>query len=63
MTTNDLKAGYHRTCGDRLAAPDVLHARAEFSHVVGEGQEVVDLALEGMLCWEGIDPARWRTPS
>ena len=55
MTTNDLAAGYYRKCGDRLAALEVLHARAAFSDVVRESQEVVELALKGMLRWAGID--------
>ena len=58
MTTNDLAAGYHRKCVDRLAALDVLHARAAFSDVVRESQEVVELALKGMLRWAGIDPPK-----
>jgi len=36
MTTNDLATGYHRTCGDRLAALEVLHANAAFSDVCRE---------------------------
>jgi HEPN domain-containing protein len=58
VTTNDLAAGYHRKCGDRLAALDVLHSRAAFSDVVRESQEVVELALKGMLRWAGIDPPK-----
>lgn len=58
MTTNDLAAGYHRKCGDRLAALDVLRSRSAFSDVVRESQEVVDLALKGMLRWAGIDPPK-----
>lgn len=58
MTTNDLAAGYHRKCVDRLAALEVLHARAAFSDVVRESQEVVELALKGMLRWAGIDPPK-----
>ena len=58
MTTNDLAAGYYRKCGDRLAALEVLHARAAFSDVVRESQEVVELALKGMLRWAGIDPPK-----
>jgi HEPN domain-containing protein len=56
MTTNELAAGYHRKCVDRLAALDVLHSREAFSDVVRESQEVVELALKGMLRWAGIDP-------
>lgn len=58
MTTNDLAAGYHRKCVDRLAALDVLRARSAFSDVVRESQEVVELALKGMLRWAGIDPPK-----
>jgi HEPN domain-containing protein len=58
MTTNDLAAGYYRKCDDRLAALEVLHARAAFSDVVRESQEVVELALKGMLRWAGIDPPK-----
>jgi HEPN domain-containing protein len=58
MTTNDLAAGYLRKCGDRLAALDVLRAREAFSDVVRESQEVVELALKGMLRWAGIDPPK-----
>ena len=58
MTTNELAAGYHRKCVDRLAALDVLQAREAFSDVVRESQEVVELALKGMLRWAGIDPPK-----
>ena len=39
-------------------AVEVLHARAAFSDVVRESQEVVELALKGMLRWVGIDPPK-----
>ncbi len=58
MTTNDLATGYHRKCRDRLAALAVLHARGACSDVVRESQEVVELALKGMLRWAGIDPPK-----
>ena len=58
MTTNELAAGYHRKCVDRLAALDVLHARHAHSDVVRESQEVVELALKGMLRWAGVDPPK-----
>lgn len=58
MTTNDLAAGSCRKCEDRLAALEVLRARAAFSDVVRESQEVVELALKGMLRWAGIDPPK-----
>ena len=58
MTTNDLAAGSYRKCDDRLTALEVLHARAAFSDVVRESQEVVELALKGLLRWAGIDPPK-----
>lgn len=58
MTTNDLARGYHRKCVDRLAALEVLHGRKAWSDVVPESQELVDLALKGMLRQAGIDPPK-----
>ena len=58
MTTNELATGYHRKCVDRLAALEVLRARGAFSDVVRESQELVELALKGMLRWAGIDPPK-----
>ena len=58
MTTNELAAGYHRKCDDRLAALEVLHAREAFSDVVRESQEVVERALKGMLRCVGVDPPK-----
>lgn len=59
MTTNQLAAGYHRKCKDRLAALEVLVKRKAWSDVVRESQEVVELALKGMLRAVGIDPPKW----
>lgn len=59
MTTNQLAAGYYRKCVDRLAALVVLVQRQAFSDVVRESQEVVELALKGMLRAVGIDPPKW----
>ena len=59
MTTNQLAAGYFRKCTDRLAALEVLVARDAFSDVIRESQEVVELALKGVLRAIGIDPPKW----
>ena len=59
MTTNQLAAGYHRKCVDCLAALAVLVQRQAFSDVVRESQEIVELALKGMLRAVGIDPPKW----
>jgi HEPN domain-containing protein len=58
VTTNELAAGYGRKCDDRLAALEVLHSRGAFSDVVRESQEVVELALKGMLRCVGVDPPK-----
>lgn len=59
MTTNQLAAGYYRKCVDRLAALAVLVQRQAFSDVVRESQEIVELALKGMLRAVGVDPPKW----
>jgi HEPN domain-containing protein len=59
MTTNQLAAGYFRKCTDRMAALAVLRERDAFSDVVRESQEVVELALKGILRAVGIDPPKW----
>jgi HEPN domain-containing protein len=59
VTTNQLAAGYFRKCTDRMAALEVLRQREAFSDVVRESQEVVELALKGILRAGGIDPPKW----
>ena len=59
MTTHQLAAGYFRKCTDRLAALEVLVSREAFSDVIRESQEVVELALKGVLRAIGIDPPKW----
>ena len=59
MTTSQLAAGYLQKCLDRMAALEVLLSRKAFSDVVREAQEIVELALKGMLRAVGIDPPKW----
>ena len=59
MTTRELAEGYFRKCTDRLAALQVLMERNAFSDVVRESQEIVELALKGVLRAIGIDPPKW----
>jgi HEPN domain-containing protein len=59
MTTSQLAAGYLQKCLDRMAALEVLLSRKAFSDVVREAQEIVELALKGMLRAIGIDPPKW----
>ena len=59
MTTRQLAEGYFRKCTDRLAALEVLMQREAWSDVVRESQEIVELALKGLLRAVGIDPPKW----
>ena len=59
MTTHQLAEGYRKKCNDRLAALEVLMARDAWSDVVRESQEVVELALKGVLRAIGVDPPKW----
>lgn len=59
MTTKQLAAGYHRKCTDRMAALQVLLDREAWSDVIRESQEIVELALKGLLRAVGIDPPKW----
>jgi len=59
MTTIQLALGYLKKCEDRLAMLEVLMARQAWSDVVRESQEIVELALKGVLRSIGIDPPKW----
>jgi HEPN domain-containing protein len=58
MRNRELAADHLRRAGARLRALDVLHDAASWADVVRESQEVVDLALKGLLRAFGIDPPR-----
>jgi HEPN domain-containing protein len=58
MTTHQLARGDLRKCEDRLAALDVLVRREAWSDVVRESQEIVELALKGLLRMIGVDPPK-----
>jgi len=59
LNTNQLAQGYLRKCTDRLAALEVLVSREAWSDVVRESQEIVELALKGVLRSIGVDPPKW----
>lgn len=59
MTTVQLAAGYLKKCEDRLAMMEVLMNRQAWSDVIRESQEIVELALKGVLRSVGIDPPKW----
>ena len=58
MQNRDLAADYVRRAGARLRALDVLFQEESWADVVREAQEVVELALKGLLRASGIDPPR-----
>ena len=58
MRNQDLAADYVRRAEHRLRALDVLYEVESWADVVRESQEVVELALKGLLRSCGIEPPR-----
>jgi HEPN domain-containing protein len=58
MRNTGLAADYVRRAAVRLAALDVLFEAESWADVVRESQEVVELALKGLLRSAGVDPPR-----
>lgn len=58
MQNRDLAADYVRRAGARLRALDVLFDEESWADVVREAQEIVELALKGLLRSSGIEPPR-----
>jgi HEPN domain-containing protein len=58
MRNRDLAADYVRRAEVRLRALDVLFDGESWADVVRESQEVVELALKGLLRACGVDPPR-----
>lgn len=58
MTNDDLARSYLRKASDRLEILDVLLRKGAYSDVVREAQELVELALKGMLRAVGIEPPK-----
>ncbi len=59
MTNISLAQSYLIKATKRLKILPVLLAEEAFSDVVREAQEIVELALKGMLRQAGIDPPKW----
>lgn len=59
MTTDELAAAYFDKARKRIRVLEVLQEQEAYSDVVREAQELVELALKGMLRWVGIDPPKW----
>ncbi len=58
MRNLGLAADHVRRAGIRLRAVDVLFEAESWADVVRESQEIVELALKGLLRASGIDPPR-----
>ena len=58
MTATSLAESYLEKCRLRLEVLRILHERGGWSDVVREAQELVELALKGMLRAVGIDPPK-----
>jgi HEPN domain-containing protein len=58
MRNLDLAGDYVRRAEARLNPLDVLHDAGSWADVVRESQEVVELALKGLLRACGVDPPR-----
>lgn len=59
MNMKTLAESYFEKATKRLRVLDVLLEEEAFSDVVREAQELVELALKGMLRYVGIDPPKW----
>lgn len=59
MTNVSLAQSYLFKARKRLKALIVLLEEEDYSDVVREAQEVVELALKGMLRQVGVDPPKW----
>jgi len=59
MTNTSLAQSYLVKARARLRILAVLHDAQAWSDVVREAQEIVELALKGMLRQVGVDPPRW----
>jgi HEPN domain-containing protein len=59
VTNVSLAQSYLAKARVRLTILSVLHQAAAYSDVVRESQEVVELALKGMLRQAGVEPPHW----
>jgi HEPN domain-containing protein len=59
MTNVTLAQSYLRKATDRLDILPLLMGKAAYSDVIREAQEIVELALKGMLRAAGIEPPKF----
>lgn len=58
MTNESLAQSYLKKAGDRLDVLELLLKKGAYSDVVREAQELVELALKGMLRAIGVEPPK-----
>lgn len=63
MTTEGLSKSYLVKAKKRLKILDVLFQEEAYSDVVRKAQEIVELALKGLLRYVGIEPPKWHDVS
>jgi len=59
MTNKTLAQSYLRKASDRIDVLYLLSKKGAFSDVISEDQEIVELALKGMLRFVGIEPPKF----
>lgn len=59
MNMKTLAESYLEKATKRLRVLEILLDEEAFSDVVREAQELVELALKGMLRYVGVDPPKW----
>ncbi len=59
MTHKTLAESYLFKARKRLRILNIIFEEEDYSDVVREAQEIVELALKGMLRSVGIDPPKW----
>ena len=59
MTNVSLAKAYLKKATARVDVLELLCARQAWSDVVRESQEIVELALKGMLRHVGVEPPKW----
>jgi HEPN domain-containing protein len=59
VTNVTLAQSYLRKATDRLDVLDLLYSKGAYSDVVREAQEIVELALKGMLRFVGVEPPKY----
>jgi HEPN domain-containing protein len=59
MTNSSLAMSYLEKATTRLSLLPILKEKGAYSDVVREAQEIVELALKGMLRQVGLEPPKW----